>query len=578
MPTSIALPSCLMDCCKVLFPNLDFSRITFYEGLPLGAGDANGFTMSAGGPGPDINIYLKEYEPCSKKTFLVIAHELVHAVQIQGMTGGGHIPGSWATYYMSHYLGCGGRGADCDNDLEKEAYDFSNGGCSGNGKLRTFIDGLGGALPCECKLPWPTPHIVSGQTYADLLKATPGLVMTESGVGRTWCSLLNFPLTVVATIAGGFSIFGFSNTGGAIGAGIGVVSGGIVGGILGGYFGGPLGAVLGAWLGAYVGGIVGGATGWLIDELFSGPSARIWFTAYDGNNNNWIIPDVPVSQQGHTNTSHGPALAAFTATNKLYMAYKSSSSTDLWYNEFDAAGWLVQDRKITQAGHTKTSEAPALAEFGGKLHMVYKSGSSNELWHNWFDGTDWQPQDTKISQGGHSKTSKGPALAALGGRLYTVYKADGSNDIWCNYYDGNTNKWLDEDFKISKGGHTQTNEGPALANFGGKLYLVYKSASNTDLWYNVSDDGEHWPDQDKKITRAGHTKTSAAPALADYGGRLYMAYKAGSSSELWYNYFDGNDWQDQDTKISASGHVLTGRGPALAVFGSYLLMVYRDDS
>ena len=120
MPTPIALPSCLMDCCKVLFPKLDFSRIAFYLGLPPGASAADGFTMSSGGPSPDIRIYLKTYEPCSKNTFLVIAHELVHAVQIQGMTGGGHIPGSWATYYMSHYLGCGGRGADCDNALEKE--------------------------------------------------------------------------------------------------------------------------------------------------------------------------------------------------------------------------------------------------------------------------------------------------------------------------------------------------------------------------------------------------------------------------------------------------------------------------
>ena len=88
MPTPIALPSCLMDCCKVLFPKLDFSRIAFYIGLPPGASGANGFTMASGGPSPDIRIYLKTYEPCEKETFLVIVHELVHAVQIQGMTGG----------------------------------------------------------------------------------------------------------------------------------------------------------------------------------------------------------------------------------------------------------------------------------------------------------------------------------------------------------------------------------------------------------------------------------------------------------------------------------------------------------
>jgi len=329
-----------MDCCKVLFPKLDFSRIVFYLGLPPGASAANGFTMSSGGPSPDIRIYLKTYEPCSKDTFLLIAHELVHAVQIQGMTGGGHIPGSWATYYTSHFLGCGLRGAECDNSLEKEAYDFSDGGngkavCDGPGKLRTFIDmQLGGAAPCECSLAWPTPNNIGGQTYADALRADPDLVMESSGVGRTWCSLLNWPLSI---IAGGYSIFGFNNTGGAVGAGIGAVAGAAIGGFVGFILGGPLGAGLGALLGAYLGSIIGGAIGSFLDNLFSGPSARVWFTAFDGGS--WVIPDIPISQEGHTKTSEGPALAVY--NGQLYTAYKSSSSNDLWYNFFDGSGWLV---------------------------------------------------------------------------------------------------------------------------------------------------------------------------------------------------------------------------------------------
>src|SRR6185295_16533369 len=225
MPTPVALPSCLMDCCKVLFPNLDFSRILFFEGLPLGVSDARGFTMSSGGWSPDIRIYMETYNPCELKTFLVIAHELVHAVQIQGMIGGGRIPGSWGAYYASHFLGCVGRGSECDNALVKEAYDYSNGSCGTNGKVRTFIEVQhAGALPCECKLPWPTPNNIGAQTYAEVLKADPDLVMKESGVGRTWCSLLNWPLAIIAS---GYSIFWFSNTGGAIGSGIGTVAGGI---------------------------------------------------------------------------------------------------------------------------------------------------------------------------------------------------------------------------------------------------------------------------------------------------------------------------------------------------------------
>ena len=32
----VTLPPCLMDCYKVLYPNLDFSRIAFYSGMPSG--------------------------------------------------------------------------------------------------------------------------------------------------------------------------------------------------------------------------------------------------------------------------------------------------------------------------------------------------------------------------------------------------------------------------------------------------------------------------------------------------------------------------------------------------------------
>jgi hypothetical protein len=123
--------------------------------------------------------------------------------------------------------------------------------------------------PCN---PRPVANTIGAQTYAEALQAAPNLVKTKSDVGRTWCSLLNWPASL---IAGVFSIFGFSNTGGAIGAGLGTVVGGIVGGwfgfVLGAILGGPLGAaigaVLGALLGSAIGGLVGGAIGWAINEV-----------------------------------------------------------------------------------------------------------------------------------------------------------------------------------------------------------------------------------------------------------------------------------------------------------------------
>jgi hypothetical protein len=283
MPTPIVLPSCLMDCYKVLFPKVDFSRVGFFLGLPFPVNHwaRGGFTMCPGtGPEPDIHVYVDSYDPCSpngssEETFLTIGHELVHVVQIQGMIGGGRIPGSWTAYYTSHALGCAWRGSDCGNELEKEAYDYANG-CPPDytgGVLRSFVDQqLSGEAPCTgCPAPpSPTAGFVDALSAA-ATTTNPDLVKVSSNVGRTWCSLLTFPLDI---IAGAFSIFGFSNTGGAIGAAIGAVAGGILGGILGAA-GGPLGAVLGAFLGSILGAVIGGGIGSAIQGIVDTISS--WF-------------------------------------------------------------------------------------------------------------------------------------------------------------------------------------------------------------------------------------------------------------------------------------------------------------
>lgn len=280
MPSEIKLSPCLMDCYRALFPKLDFSRVAFFLGLPfpISLAARGGFTMAAGGrPSPDIHVYVPVYDPCDEEIFLIIAHELVHVVQIQGMTGGGRIPGSWTAYYMSYYLGCCFicHGSDCSNALEKEAYDYANGCDPANGKLgklRTFLDGspiIQGKAPCDCSSSPPTPTVLPGsQTYVEVLQSDPDLIVVSSHVGRTWCSLLNWP---VDAVVGLISIFGFINTGGFVGAVLGAIAAAGYFGFIGLLIGGPLGAIVGAIvgivLGSLVGGVVGAVVGW-IGSLF----------------------------------------------------------------------------------------------------------------------------------------------------------------------------------------------------------------------------------------------------------------------------------------------------------------------
>jgi hypothetical protein len=281
VPTRIELPSCLLDSCRAVFPTLDFSRIVFHLGIPRGVAGASGFTMSSGGPGADIRIYLKKYDPRTTETFLLIAHELVHALQIQGMIGAGRIPGSWVTFYMFHAIG---RGGGIANELEKQAYTFTNGGSGARGTLRDHISThLRGAAPCAGTDPTalasaapassaltsaePSTTTVRGSSYADVLSTTDAPVMLESIVGVPIRSLLTWPAAIVA---GAYSVFGFSTSGGALGSLAGVVGGAIGGGLVAGTRRGPLGALVGALVGAYAGGVVGGGVGCLAEAVGKG--------------------------------------------------------------------------------------------------------------------------------------------------------------------------------------------------------------------------------------------------------------------------------------------------------------------
>jgi hypothetical protein len=258
VPSPIVLPPCLIDSCRLIFPTLDFSRIGFYLGIPRGVPGASGFTMSSGGPGRDIRIYLQSFDPCSPETFLLVAHELVHALQIQGLVGRGRIPGSWVTYYTTHAIG---RGGGVSNALEHEAYTFTNGARgAGSGELRKYLNThLRGTAPCAHTTGADlTPTTIGGEPYLRGRQSSRAPTKGASSVGRTWRTVINWPLAV---IAGSFSVFGFSNTGGAVGAIAGIAAG-TAGGLIGGARCGARGVVIGASLGAYAGGIVGGAFGW----------------------------------------------------------------------------------------------------------------------------------------------------------------------------------------------------------------------------------------------------------------------------------------------------------------------------
>jgi hypothetical protein len=152
-----------------------------------------------------------------------------------------------------------------------------------------------------------------------------------------------------------------------------------------------------------------------------------------------------------------------------------------------------------------------------------------------------------------------------------------SDRSWIFYTTLTAAGWLVPDVPASQDGHTRTSQSPALAEFNGQLYMAYRSSDDSDIWYNVFD-GTQWLPEDIKITQDGHTRTSQSPALAEFNGQLYMAYRSSDDSDIWYNVFDGTQWRAEDCRASQGDHIRTAAGPAVAAYAGILYMAYRDNS
>jgi len=87
-------------------------------------------------------------------------------------------------------------------------------------------------------------------------------------------------------------------------------------------------------------------------------------------------------------------------------------------------------------------------------------------------------------------------------------------------------------------------------------------------------DGKNWAPQ----TQGPGGGTSHGPALCEYNGLLYAAWKgSGSDQRMFFSTFDGNQWATQqqgiDTRLFGGGSSV---GPALCAFGSDLMAAWKD--
>lgn len=189
--------------------------------------------------------------------------------------------------------------------------------------------------------------------------------------------------------------------------------------------------------------------------------------------------------------------------------------------------------------------------------MAWKGADQKLRWATTTDGVSFsQPPQFR----GDLNSSQGPALAAFNGRLYMAWKAiDTINHQqigWTSTLDGIN---FDLDHLYDQKG-INSSQGPALAAFNGKLYMVWKGMEGDQkIWLTSTSDGVNF--DTPKITHEDHTSYKG-PALAALNDKLFLAWEHADNQKLyWANnnapgFWDGPYWHQHIDFNSDQGPVL----------------------
>lgn len=136
-PGKILPPECLVDLLRFVYPTIDWSRVSFYDGWPhvIGLSSARAITLPGSYTLRGVNIYFKRghWDPFTCDGLSVIVHEGFHVLQIRDVMEGRGL--GLARPFVVQYLACWASNGFRYNShsMEEVAYDVA-------GRARSLFD------------------------------------------------------------------------------------------------------------------------------------------------------------------------------------------------------------------------------------------------------------------------------------------------------------------------------------------------------------------------------------------------------------------------------------------------------
>ncbi|HTW58649.1 MAG TPA: hypothetical protein VMD99_10980 [Terriglobales bacterium] len=239
-----------------------------------------------------------------------------------------------------------------------------------------------------------------------------------------------------------------------------------------------------------------------------------------------------------------------------------------------------------QAATTKT---PAVASDGTNLYIAWTGVSNHEIYFAKFNGTEWTDYQVVGGSGWTAETSASPALTFIGGTYGVLVAWRGlspNEEIF--FSQGYQGTWTKQRTVSGTGWQALTKTAPAVAFFGGTLFVTWLGAGSPDIWYTwVGLTGDFAMQQ--KVAGSDPTwtaETDAAPVLTSFNDPVSdqlengLFWKGSAAGHIWWSSW-GIGWEPQ-SEISCPG--ASSAQPAAAYFSVFvdlqdsLMVFWKDES
>jgi len=198
----------------------------------------------------------------------------------------------------------------------------------------------------------------------------------------------------------------------------------------------------------------------------------------------------------------------------------------------------------------------SISQFGAGFVLALAGLMSQGFAQQQVSGSGWQ-----------ALTTVAPAVASSETLQYVAWRGQSSNSIWFSSYNGTS--WTQQSVVSGSGWTAQTSAAPALtfdAN-SNLLWLAWKGASTDEIWYSTWN-GSSWSNQQTVQGSGWAAETNATPALVNYNGTIYLAWKGDGSAEyIWYSFYSGGVWAYQATVSGSGWNAQTSSAPVLITAG-----------